>query len=171
MDPEPIDLIAALKHLSTTHRQAHESRIGREFQLVITMLTFFVLCVAAKFAGHIQATGPLFKKILTISLSGFDFAIWLAFIILTFAACKYLSGSAQANRKNQAIAEAAEEGIELCVKGKDAATITVDLDKLIKSRESELENRSVHPCRGRWKLEASIIAVGAFLAALLTTLG
>src|SRR2546428_4701776 len=63
----------ALVFLSQTHRNLHERRIKRSFKIIVSTLTFFVLCVAAKFAADTK---------LPTSEASFKAVVWITFIAL-----------------------------------------------------------------------------------------
>ena len=92
----------ALVFLSQTHRSLHEQRIKRSFKIIVSMLTFFVLCVAAKFAADTK---------LPTSEASFNAVVWGTFFALWLAAAIDFWGSRGANMINQGIAQKAEDAI------------------------------------------------------------
>ena len=92
----------ALVFLSQTHRSLHEQRIKRSFKIIVSTLTFFVLCVAAKFAADTK---------LPTSETSFNTVVWIIFIALSLVAAIDFWGSRRANEINQGIAQKAEDAI------------------------------------------------------------
>jgi hypothetical protein len=92
----------ALVFLSQTHRSLHEQRIKRSFKIIVSTLTFFVLCVAAKFAADTK---------LPTSEASFKAVVWITFIALWGVAAINFWGSRGANMINQDIAQKAEDAI------------------------------------------------------------
>jgi len=131
----------ALKFLSDRHRNLHQERIAKEFKLVVTTLTFFVLSVGAKYTGRC----PTDKDV-------FDYCVWGGFLALALVAFVYLWQSKKANRLNQKAAEWLE-------------------DKIIDVFKEASIGKNNHPCKARWFFEALIILVGAIVSATAITLG
>ena len=143
--PMQRDIIDDLKFVPQTHRPLHEARIGREFQMTVTILAFFAACVVARYEL------PEESVIFLSCFSPYDVCILLAFAGLVVIATLNLIGSMQANRMNQKLAERAEDIIlqDLKVKG-------VDLPTPIG-----------HPNKARWLWQLIIIVAGALIAAIL----
>ncbi len=131
----------ALKFLSKTHRNLHQERIAKEFKLVITTLTFFVISVGAKCA-----------ELLPTDKDVFDYCVWGGFLALAFVAFVYIWQSSKANKLNQKAAEWVE-------------------DKIIDVFKEAVIGKNSHPCKARWLFEALIILVGAIISAMAITLG
>jgi len=92
----------ALVFLSQTHRSLHEQRIKRSFKIIVSTLTFFVLCVATKFAADTR---------LPTGEDSFNAVVWITFMALSVGAAIDFWGSRGANKINQGIAEKAEDAI------------------------------------------------------------
>ena len=130
----------SLKFLSDRHRSLHQERIAKEFKLVITTLSFFVLF-----------TGASYSKKLPTDDCVFVFCVWVGFLALSLVAFIYLWQSKEANKLNQKAAEWLE-------------------DKIIDVFNEASLGKNNHPSKSRWFLEALIILVGAIVSATAITL-
>ena len=91
------DKIQAAKTIAEIHRKLHQQRIERSFRVVIHALSFFALCVAARYADKVDLP---------------DHAWWvvgIAFLGLAVLVAMDFVASGKANGVNQEIAEAADK--------------------------------------------------------------
>lgn len=139
-----------LKHLSTTHRAIHEARIGREFKLVVTTLTFFAAVTTANLSGRIPDISSRPQCVFSCT----DCILLILYIFVDYYSWRYLQTSSTSNEINQSIAEKAEDEIESVINC-----------HVIKKEK----NKAVHPSEYRWKLEGWIIAACAIISYILIT--
>lgn len=90
----------ALKYLADRHRSLHQSRIDKEFHLVISMLTLYAIAIGARFSTDLPKHSGFFVV-----------CVWVALLTVAVAASVYLQQSASANRINQKAAERLEDMI------------------------------------------------------------
>jgi uncharacterized membrane protein (DUF485 family) len=103
-----------LRFISATHRAAFEQRQRYEWQMLVMTLTFYVLTVAAVYAGDFR----LPKSPCTTA------ATFLVALVLAYISCGFLSGVHEAHCKNKRVAEAAERAIVMaCGKPEVAAAL------------------------------------------------
>jgi len=93
----------ALKFICESNRALHESRIGRELTLVITIIPFFIL--SSSFAINEIIEGNV-RQFIVLAIF-----LFIGYSILFTAAFIFLHGSAKANLRNQGLAEVAEDDI------------------------------------------------------------
>lgn len=99
--PSELEKLEANKFISQVHRSQVDERRKYEWKIVFTSLTFYVLCVAAKYKdGVIFPNGSKFKLI-----------VWLIFLLLAFFVSLFLFYLHTANNTNKKIAEKAENAI------------------------------------------------------------
>jgi hypothetical protein len=142
----PIDpqLLEALEYTARTNREKHENRIGREFQVLVASLTLFVASVAVTFTEHFPENKEPFKW-----CTGFGF------LAVAIGAFFYFKRSSEANDRDQAEAEAAEEEILAQLKSRTSRTFQDYLEK---------RPKSIHPNRWRWAWSAATVIAGAVLS-------
>lgn len=90
-----------LKYLSELHRSLHARRQQYEWKIIFTVLSFYVLSVAA--ALNRNTTVPDFDW--------FTLAIWIVFLLLAAISSALLWFIHNANAKNKTFAEEAERAI------------------------------------------------------------
>lgn len=95
------DKFEEYKFISQVHRSQFDERRKYELKIVFTSLTFYVLCVAAKYKE-----GGLFPNDFKFKL-----IIWVIFPLLAFFVSIFLFYLHSANKKNKMFAEKAENAI------------------------------------------------------------
>ena len=138
------------------NRALHEARIGREFKLVLSTITFFMVCAGAKLSGKL----PVFTK--TVLL--FDVIVVEAFVFVLIMSYLYLKGSAKANDRNQKAAEVAENVEDKYLEGAPPQDWRELYRKESKCKELPADK---HPNRARWIGQWIAIFVGAGLSCVL----
>jgi len=89
----------SLKFISETHRALHAKRQQYEWRIIFTVLSFYVLSVAAVYSK--EATNPDFQWFKSI--------VWGVFITLSIISSIFLWYVHNANAKNKSYAEEAEK--------------------------------------------------------------
>ena len=112
-----INKFELLKFISQTHRELHAKRQQYEWRILFTVLTFYILSVAATFSRN--STTPNFHW--------FHSAVWCAFLLLAAVSSGFLLYIHRANSKNKSYAEEAEQKLVECL----------DPDKKVKLSFSE----------------------------------
>jgi uncharacterized membrane protein (DUF485 family) len=116
-----INKFELLKFISQTHRELHAKRQQYEWRILFTVLTFYILSVAATFSRN--STTPNFHW--------FHSAVWCAFLLLAVVSSGFLLYIHRANSKNKSYAEEAEQKLVECL----------DPDKEVKLSFSETSVR------------------------------
>ena len=94
--------LESLKFISRTHRSQFDERRRYEWKVVFTLLTFYVLSVAAIYGGNVTVPeGWLFELI-----------VWIFFLGLLVVTAIFLASVHMANGKNKSFAENAESAID-----------------------------------------------------------
>ncbi len=93
-----VNAVESLKFLSETHRALHAKRQQYEWRILFTILTFYVLSVAAVFSPKANIPDQLW----------FSITIWCVFILLSIISSSFLWCVHKANAKNKSYAEEAE---------------------------------------------------------------
>jgi hypothetical protein len=148
------DYLKALQHRSQIYRSLHDSRIGREFKLVIYTVTFFLVCVSAKLFSNIPATSPLLSKTLPL----YDIFTLAAFVFVCAMSFLYLKGSASANDRNQKDAEVAEDVMVRYLENSPPHDLRKQYREIDANKKLRAETR---PNRYRWIWQWVVIVVGA----------
>jgi len=91
-------VLESLKFISETHRSLHAKRQQYEWRIIFTVLSFYVLSVAAIFS----------KNTSTPDSQWFKLTVWIVFIILSLISSGFLWYVHNANAKNKYYAEEAE---------------------------------------------------------------
>lgn len=105
MNPE--EKLKCLRYLSELHRGQFNERRKYEWKSFITLLTFYVLCVATKYAGKSNfPDGPLFRT-----------SVWVVFIGIAILTVLFLAKVNWVNNMNKGLAEHAEDFIREMLKG------------------------------------------------------
>lgn len=156
--------LSSLASLSQVHRSIHEARIKREFTLVISLVSFYLASIAARFSTVFN---------LPASSWPFRIQLWLSFAVLAFAAVIYLRRSGKANDFNQALAEAAEKAIIARLR-----EAKIDLLKEVHTlanqtglQEQDEKKEKRHPNKDRWRWQAAIIIFAGVSASLAIAFG
>lgn len=169
-----------LKFLSQTHRSVFDERRRYEWKIFFTVLSLYVLTVAAVYGGTI-----------TISKVLFIVLIWLIFIFLAVITAIFLGFIHMANSKNKIAAEKSENYIALIIEDKDPTKILTNTDKtkpslfsfddnniswtkwnnLFKPDKSEkiLSERLFEGGRWAWFLQSLILIFAAIASAIMLT--
>ena len=137
-----------LRHLSSIHRQEFTERRKIEWKVIFGVLSFYVLVVGARYAGHFIVPDTW----------GTAFLIWGIAIVLALATCNYLRLIHGANRVNKKFAEAAENAM-------------IDEDGIVALREVRERASDRSATGGNWSLgwQCAFVLVFAVVAALLLT--
>ena len=90
-----------LQFLSQTHRALHEKRQQYEWRIIFTVLSFYVLSVAAVFNKN--NSQPDFEL--------FNAAVWFLFLCLATFSAGFLWCIHRANARKKSFAEKAEQGV------------------------------------------------------------
>ena len=110
-----VDTLNALKHLSTVHRQQFDERRQYEWKAFVTVLTFYVLSVSARFGVPSSMPGGL----------ALILVVWTFFLVLAALTILYLRDMQRAGYRNKHVAENAEEAIGRLVNGEKNVKIDV----------------------------------------------
>lgn len=153
-NPSDAEYLTALQHRSQVYRSLHDSRIGREFKLVISTVTFFLVCVSAKLFGNIPETSQLLKKALPL----YNIFTIAAFVFVCAMSFLYLRGSAGANDRNQKDAEVAEEVMVRYLEDSPPHDLRKHYREIDANKKLTAETR---PNRYRWIWQWVVIVVGA----------
>lgn len=113
------DRIEALTHLSQVHRGQFDERRKYEWKAFVTLLTFYVLCVASKYAGKSRIPDNLL----------FNIIVWIAFIGIAVLTSLFLARVNIANKINKGIAKSAEDLEREMLKG---TSVSLDVEVLLK---------------------------------------
>ena len=125
-----LDDIENLKFISETHRALHKQRQKYEFQVVFTILSFYVLTTGA----------ILSKKIAIANCDLLTSSVWFLFLLIAVISSAYLLSLHRANRCNIDTAQFAEFSI-----------ITVLEKKGYHILPDYLRNRRDKNIRKRWE--------------------
>ncbi|MCB2181337.1 MAG: hypothetical protein KQH63_04895 [Desulfobulbaceae bacterium] len=102
-----------LKFLAVTHRTLHEKRQQYEWRIIFTVLTFYVLSVAAM----------INKKNSLPNFAFFNVAVWFLFLCLAALSAGCLLCMHIANARNKTFAEIVEEGMLELLKGRELPSL------------------------------------------------
>ena len=103
--------INALKHLSDIHRDQFNERRRYEWKAFLTLLTFYVLCVAGKYGTT--------NNFPDIDNTVFKILVVLVFIGVGILTSLFLAAVNMKNNINKGYAEQAERSIEKILKGEE----------------------------------------------------
>lgn len=95
------ELTENLRHLSAIHREQFNKRRKYEWRAFTTVLSFYVLVVAAYYSGNFSLPSRWYVTL----------ALWTVSLGLATATCLYLRSMHEANSINKKFAEAAENAI------------------------------------------------------------
>ena len=91
--------LLVLSYMAQSHRKLHLFRIGQEFKLVVSVITLFAACAAARLFAKI----PTDSVLLSGTVNAFDIIMTATVCFVCFMSFLYLHGSARANKRNQTI--------------------------------------------------------------------
>lgn len=93
--------LKCLRYLSEVHRDQFNERRKYEWKAFLTLLIFYVLCVATKYAGETNLPdGQLFST-----------SVWVVFIGIAILTVLFLAKVNMVNNMNKGLAENAEDFI------------------------------------------------------------
>jgi len=149
-----------LKLISQTHRSQFDGRRGYEWKIVLTLLTFYVLSVTAKYKYPNDIQLPP------------CWWVWFIICLLTGITIIYLANVHMANNKNKTFAERAEGAIVEILKGEDPERL---LDLLFSLSDEHCKywvswhGFFKHICKGYWFLQSLTLSIFAIVSAYLLT--
>lgn len=154
----PPDQLKGLQYLSQTHRNEFNERRKCEYKVLLSLLTFFVLCAVSTLSDKI--------KIPNDSLLFIRF-IWIIFSLTAIIFSKYLIDLHSANNINKKIAEISEGKIAdiLEISSKKNEDFLPLSDKIKKHLQILLWKDVLNPRskrRGLWACRTQVLMVWLF---------
>lgn len=151
-----------LKSLALLHRSAFDERRRREWKVVFTSLSFYVLSVVAVYSGKV----PLLENFI------FTLLIVVLYLGLSLFVIFFLAKIHMANNKNKIIAEKAERAIENVVRGEnlpEERIVPVDPKKYFKDARYwvSMDRFSGGAGKWAWLWQSVILFIFAITSAIL----